>query len=419
MNVKNLVNQKLEDVSNIPNVNRTLLKEKIFKLFNDAKNTLEDGNLRGCSFFLSKIHFSSLPRPNQIDYLLLKLELSQIQGDFFKAIKYGKKALSLIKKFKDEQNYAQVLLKLGDNHRQIEKFFLAIKYYRRVISLNARLKTPIFKRYCVDAYLGEGMCLRGLGKWDDAQKLFKICLKYYEKNKDFEGQAYTLWAIGTTFRFSGQIAFAEYFLKKSLIFYKKIKDDNGLAYARCGLGGTFRMKGFPQESLALYSQAYRYFQSQHDEFGLAYSSCGQGNAFRMMGNLNRAVSCMNRAIKKYSFLNQTGPLAFVLWSRAQLNISRKFFLQARKDLKKSEVLFKKCSDKRGLVYCLLGFGELNLNKNFSSIHYFKKAFNQSKKLKLQLEAGHAASRFNKNISQKIYSSCGVSVKSYFHYKGFP
>ncbi|MCG3205167.1 MAG: hypothetical protein KCHDKBKB_01886 [Elusimicrobia bacterium] len=202
------------------------------------------------------------------------------------------------------------------------------------------------------------MCIRGLGKYQQALSLLKKCLSAYKKSKDIEGEAYVLWALGTTHRFACQFAQAEKQLRLSVEKYSLLKDPSGLAYARAGLGGTLRMRGKPQESFHLYQKASQFFSQAKDHFGIAYSSCGQGNALRMMGFSDKALPYMNKAIRIYKALRLRGPLGFVLWSRSQAFLALKKRDQAQRDLQEARRQFLLVKDRRGLKYCVLGHRQL-------------------------------------------------------------
>ncbi len=245
----------------------------------------------------------------------------------------------------------------------------------------------------MDADIGIGMCWRGLEKFSEAIRRLKKCSTAYRKRNDQEGFAYALWALGTTQRFAGRLSAAEKNLRQSVRLYEKLGDKNGLAYARCGLGGTLRMRGKNKESFGHYQWANRVFKIEKDRFGEAYSNCGQGNALRMQGKVMAALPYMTKAEVLYRKLGQKGPLAFVLWSRAQAEISLKKFSSAKKRIAESRRIFKSVSDPRGLVYADLGEGQLLMAQNDPRCFYFfRRVLKAARLQKFPLETGYARRR---------------------------
>lgn len=241
--------------------------------------------------------------------------------------------------------------------------------------------------------MGAAMCVRGLEKFLEAIRRLAICSRAYRKSHDREGYAYALWALGTTQRFAGRLAAAERNLRESVRLYEKLGDPNGLAYAHCGLGGTLRMRGGYRESFNLYRRANRVFRHQKDKFGEAYSHCGQGNALRMQKKVPAALLHMERAERLYRRLRQKGPLGFVLWSRAQADISLGRYAEAKKRLAESARIFKSVHDLRGLVYYDLGMAQLLMAQNDPRCFpFFRRAWQRARRQNLPLETGYARRR---------------------------
>lgn len=291
-------------------------------------------------------------------------------------------------------NDPELCLKLGDISRQLENFSEAKTWYKKV-------------SHMTDAQMGLAMTHRGLFEYSKAIAVFKRCARRYKKSKDLEGQAYVLWAMGTTFRFMGKFLDAEKKLRAAIKIYMRLKDLDGLAYARCGLGGTYRMRGLAQESGRLYKEGNEFFKKVGDKFGLAYSHCGQGNALRMQGKYKEGMVNMKKAISLYRALKQKGPLAYVLWSLAQAEVKLGKNPHAKKNLSEAEKIFKQVKDKRGLVYVYLGQGK------------YRQALASAKKLKLPFETLHARYFLEGEKVCPMYKKLGVSYSNFMEYKTLP
>ena len=263
------------------------------------------------------------------------------------------------------------------------------------------------------------MAWRGLGRYATAIAAFSKLLPVYRRRNDREGEAFVLWAMGTTERFAGCLADADRHLKSAVRLYERLGDASGLAYARCGWGGTLRMRGDAARSRALYARGFRYFRRAGDRFGMAYASCGQGNAWRMLGRLSVAVPFMKRAEEFYRQLRLPGPLGFVLWSRAMLETERRAWSHATRFLAAAEAEFRRAKDPRGLVYVTLGKGELaRARQKDSSLQYYRRADRQAGRLGLFFEQAHARVREGR-ADVSIYRRFGVSISLFSRFRSLP
>ncbi len=349
------------------------------------------------------------------DWWGLRGEALQLQGDFREAYTSYRRAHARLTAAGDSWRLAEITLRLGDTARQLERFKEALRWYA---AAKKYANAASSLRLALDASTGEGMALRGLGRYPDALRAFSTLLATYRRRRDREGAAYILWAMGSTARFAGRLASAARHLRAAAAAYGKLGDASGLAYARCGWGGTLRMMGYAEQSRRLYAQAYGTFQREGDRFGMAYSSCGQGNGFRMSGHLSKALPFMARAERGYRALRLHGPLGFVLWSRAQLLIERGDWLAAKRQLTQARTAFEKSNDPRGLVYVALGVAELARAQGKSFKPAFRRAGIAARRLHLSLEETHARVRSGE-ASISAYRSLGVSIRDFSRYRSLP
>jgi tetratricopeptide (TPR) repeat protein len=318
--------------------------------------------------------------------------------------------------------------RLGDVERQLENFSSAVGWYSLAYRLASR-NSHHYSTMIHDAALGRALSLRGMGNLTAAAQELKMLAKKYRKADDKGGYAHAMWALGTTERFLGRLKEAESHLKLSVSLYTQLQDPVGLAYARCGLGGTLRMRGRAKESGQLYAKANNVFRKNGDAFGTAYSFCGQGNALRMQGFLKQSLIYSRQAFKIYTSLHQKSPLAFVLWTLAQTNISLKNYSLADHYLTRAEKLFKSVKDRRGLVYISLGRGELYRQQNIQKApSFYNRAIRSAKRLNLQFEIVHGRrglllcqpqNKPSLNSIFRSYKKCGVNFGSFKHYSSLP
>lgn len=347
----------------------------------------------------------------------------QIIGKFHAAYRYFSKAFNFYKSHGDIYGQVQSAHQAGDMARQIEQFSLAITWYEKSLKLLPHWKNSFNHKYQsrTDAIVGMALAYRGNGEFSRAIRFFHQVERRYKIRGDEEGVAYALWAKGTTHRFQGQFGRAEKALRCAIKTYQALKDSSGLAYALAGLGGTLRMQGRAIESGKMYKKANRIFSQLGDNFGVAYTFCGQGNALRMQNRWIDSLVFMNKAIKLYTTLKQKGPRGFVLWSRAQTHILLRHFALAKRDLRSAQKLFSEVKDRRGLVYCDLGWGEYWRHQNDSrAVKAYRRAHQNGKRQGLIFEAVHAL-RFL-NPSQKwpsSYRKFDVDSRAFFRYRSLP
>lgn len=359
---------------------------------------------------------SRLPSSARAEYHDLLGTALQTLGFFQPAFRSLERAFFFYRKAGDKFGQRSVAHRLGDVERQLEKFSSALTWYER-----ARRGTSARDSQNIDARMGTALALRGLGRYDDAIRLFQNLFHSYRSLKDTAGMAYALWAMGTTQRFAGHLVAAEKNLRKSISLYEKCGDVEGLSYARCGLGGTLRMRGKPNESEKLYAAANGYFVRSGDQFGTAYSFCGRSNALRMQGKLSASLPFMKKAEAIYRRLGQKGPLAFVLWSRSQLEGEKGRFATAKKALSEATRLFSSVQDPRGLLYCLLGRAELarRQNDDRTSRKIFGQAAKTARRLKLFYEEAHALQRLGNPRAASLYRRAGIEMAGFRRYNALP
>ena len=365
--------------------------------------------------FLGSLFAGGWPSSLRAERFELLGQAYQQGGDFRNGYRAFLSAWRALSKSEDSWRVADTALRLGDMCRQQEKFREAIRWYA---TAEARAKHPKSDRIRLDATCGRAMAFRGLGLYRTALPIFSRLLRGYRRRRDKEGEAYILWAMGTTERFAGRLSDADRHLEMAVRLYARLGDASGLAYARCGWGGTLRMMGYASRSRRLYALGFRTFRQTGDRFGLAYSSCGQGNALRMMGRLSAARLFMKRAEKNYRALRLPGPLGFVLWSRAMLEAECHSWREASTKLRGAESQFRRVRDLRGLVYVLLGKGELARAQGKPSSTVFDQAARAARRLGLPFEESHARVRSAK-ASGAIYRRFGVSIPLFSRYRSFP
>jgi tetratricopeptide (TPR) repeat protein len=265
---------------------------------------------------------------------------------------------SLLKTKLDKDEKADALLGLADVERIRGYFPEALKHYRQA----GQLFKTIDPTAQLDAQVGWALSARASGQPWPALKELSKALAQYRKQKDQQGEAFTRWALGGTWRIAGDMkkGLKELLLARAL--YKKIKDAEGYSYVCCALGGIYRMLGQYDLSGRYYREANQRMRQRKDTFGIAYSYCGLGNVQRMAGHFKQALPFYQKAEKLYGTIGDRVSYAYTLWSLGTTHKLLSQYTQSHAAFYKADALFKKTGDTRGRIYALLGHAEIEFLK---------------------------------------------------------
>ncbi len=262
--------------------------------------------------------------------------------------------LSLLKTPLFNEEKAETLLSLADVERIRGYFPEALKHYQQ----SANLFKGIDKTAVLDAQAGWALSARASGEPWKALKVLDQVLIQYQKLKDKDGEAFTHWALGGTWRIAGDMKKGLKHLLIALALFKKLKNSEGLSYTCCALGGIYRMLGQYDFSGKYYREANQRMRQRKDTFGIAYSYCGLGNVERMAGRFKEALPFYKKAEKLYGTIGDRVSYAYTLWSLGTTYKLLGKYNHACRAFDSADTLFKKTGDTRGRIYALLGQAEV-------------------------------------------------------------
>jgi tetratricopeptide (TPR) repeat protein len=266
---------------------------------------------------------------------------------------------TLLRSSLTQEEKADALLGLGDVERIRGYFPEALSHYRQAGNLFKTID-PIAQ---LDAQVGWALSARASGQpWPALKELSKALIQY-KNQKDIQGEAFTHWALGGTWRIAGDMKKGLKELLSARKLFKKIKDSEGLSYTCCALGGIYRMLGQYNLSDRYYKEANKRMRQRKDTFGIAYSYCGLGNVERMAGRFKKALPFYKKAEKLYGTIGDRVSYAYTLWSLGTTHKLLGEYTQAHRAFYKADNLFKKTGDTRGRIYALLGHAEIEFLKN--------------------------------------------------------
>lgn len=320
------------------------------------------------------------------------LQLQQ-RSRFFAAYRLWRKMLSPSNAKTPPENW----LSFADAARLAGFFPEACRAYEKACRILWK-KNP---QKAFDAKVGKALALRGAGRYLEALSLLHPALRFYRKQGDREGEAFSLWAFGGCLRLAGRFTQAFRHLKTALTFFRKEGDETALGFVHCALGGIERMRGFASRSRKHYEKALAYFQKENERFGTAYAYCGLGNAARRLGQFEKGLRFFKRAERLYLRIQDRVSYAYTLWSLGTLWKMQYRLKKAEQCFHAAFRLFQETGDDRGSAYAAMGFAELAHLKGDQRIHrkWLRKAEGFAKKGPYPWEAAQAA--WLKNPTQRF------------------
>ncbi len=332
---------------------------------------------------------------------------------YYEALKKYRRAL---KKADNDEDELICRKALGDTCRMTGDFTEAVAHYEIAV----KLADAMDKEASIDASVGLALSKRALGFWKESLLLLKKAESFYKKNKDSEGQAFTLWAKAGALRIKGDIPQAYESFTEARKLFKALGDTSGEGYCLCGMGGTARVLGRPARSKEHYTKANQVFRDIKDTFGTAYSHCGLGNALRMQGDHDAAREQFVRASQLYVRIGDTVSYAYTLWSLAKAHVMTGHSVLAYKYVKEARSLFKKTADPRGIIYCKISIAEINAlrGNKVRATTLISEAVKEAKEWGFAVEGCHAHAAdaiLNSSGPVGCYKKLGIKHS----YKSFP
>ena len=292
--------------------------------------------------------------------LFNKAEKLRYLSKYETSLQYYRKALNSYKKADNTEGMLYCLIAMADVQRMLGRYTASLKSYVSAYELTKILRKPALR---ADTEVGMGLCLRGMGLWKDALKLFRKAKGFYKRTDDIEGIAFILWAEAGAYRYGGQPLKAIDLLKEALEINEQLEDLESQGYCLNALGGASRVAGLYNESLRYYKKANRIFEITGDRFGKAYSYCGIGNALRMKGKYDEAMDYFKNALNIYKRIGDIVSSAYTLWSIGQTYTMLSRPAMALRYYQRAFKQFKKTGDHRGRVYYLLGLAQCSIQHN--------------------------------------------------------
>jgi tetratricopeptide (TPR) repeat protein len=292
------------------------------------------------------------------------------------------------------------------------KFAQAQQVYLRAVRISQALAD---QEGLAESLAGVGLSLRAQGNPERALPYLSQAHTIYHR-AHAEGEGFILWALGSTYRFCGDLRKAVSHFRKALLLARKQEDTTGTGYALCGLAGASRLMGRFADTQSYYQEANELFEAEGDVYGRAYSYCGLGNAARMRREYDLAMKLFTKAEKLYARIGDKASFAYTVWAMATVHKMQGHFTHSAGAFARAQALFRETRDHRGLIYCRLGVGELALlqGKAQTAQREFARSLEQAGRFGYHAEACHALAGLTLvdpepdwAAVKKAYRQCGL------------
>lgn len=286
---------------------------------------------------------------------------------------------------------SEILYKDAEALRALGRFRDSLSCYRLACDLYQKLNVPSER---LAALLGASACLRILGQYADARRLWKnsglsgdersplpeveleralvargegkfretrariaCALRVLRQKRNPSWRAelqHAYWISGGLERFSGYFHKALQAYKEAVRWARQLGDASAEAFALCGLAGVERVVGQDRASLSHYRLAHGLLKKEGDPFGEAYGLCGQANTHRTFGDAAKSLPLYRRSAGLYRRLGDESSEAFAHWGLGGSFRRLKRFPLALASYRRALRLFMKSKDDRGIVMTHLG-----------------------------------------------------------------
>ncbi|HRY29313.1 MAG TPA: hypothetical protein P5079_04660 [Elusimicrobiota bacterium] len=353
-----------------------------------------------------------------------RAEALRALGRFREALSFYWRAHALYRRCGVSSERLRALLGASACLRILGRFSQAGRLWRTVLRQKyvRRVPDPAPAECLLELALSE----RGAGRLLSARRLLLACLRQAKRGKDTELLRHIHWALGGTERFLGHFPKALASFKRAEDLARKTGDAAARAYALCGQAGTLRLLGRGADSYRRYRQAHGVFKRLRDPFGTAYGLCGMGNALRTYGNARRSIPLYVRSAEIYARVGDESSRAFALWGQSGAERRLGHPRSAARLGAQSLELFLQEKDRRGEIMASLGLARLlkEQGRTAEALLYIGKAAQTAHRAGLHYESALARFekmrlRFPRRDFSSLFRSFGIPAPAVRRWQDLP
>jgi class 3 adenylate cyclase/tetratricopeptide (TPR) repeat protein len=255
----------------------------------------------------------------------------------------------------NEAKRRDYLLKAGEAAQARYANSAAISYYERLLPL-------LPKGQRIPVMLKLGRVLELVGRWNDADQLYKDALALAEELADSHGRAQCLTAVGELLSKRGAYADAWNWLEKSRSLFHELGDEAGVAEALHFSGTVGAQQGDYQKASERYHQSLTIRRRLNDKRHIASLLSNLGIISWYQGDFPAARALYEESLAlrrdlgdRWSIANSLNNLGLVLRDQGDVR-------GARRLLEESLAINRELGDRWSIANCLSSLGDVALSQ---------------------------------------------------------
>jgi tetratricopeptide (TPR) repeat protein/CHAT domain-containing protein len=291
-----------------------------------------------------------------------------------KAAKKFEKALSIAKKLKQKEMFADCLIRIGDFYEFIGRYDVSIKYYKDALDIfreqKQKNKTATILNFIGNTY-------NSWEQYDTAIEYLKEALEIDRKLDRDDKIATDLESIGRVYETRGRFKKGIEYYEKALSVDRRMEQEERISAGLHNIGNIYKALEQYDTSIKYYEECLNIYRKLWKEDSIVFSSglMEIGGIYITTGQHERAVKYYNDALSIFKKLGESGNVVNTLNSignvyelQGQYKRAVKYYEDALDVARKSEL-----EDKTSI--CLNNVGNIHnaLGQYDSAIDYYEKA----------------------------------------------
>ena len=309
-----------------------------------APQTCIAQDIEGKTQLLKKISDEKVPSKQLALYIELLNKISD--DDSIGVERYGKEAIRLAEKLKDQASLAEI-------HRQKGIMFMGFENYKAGLNqFNLALDLAVkSKSYILTGDIYNNLSNLYMEQSNDKlrDEYLQKALKIYQKQKSESDIALAYANMGANYNRNGNTVKAVEYLLKSLQIREKIGYQYGIANVSFNLVTSYRVLKRYDEALKYSDLSIRKFGELKNEIMLANNYAVRASVLRSQKKLDEAVSYINKALPAFIKVNFVGGILNSYDNLGLIAVEQKNLTKALGYFKKSKELAVKHNKYQGIV----------------------------------------------------------------------
>lgn len=262
---------------------------------------------------------------------------------------------------RDLKLYARVLFSAGYFAQKMAMDDEATRYFMQALDAAKLQKRMLAERGY--ASLGLGLVAEDRGDTKIAYGHLNVALGFFEKSKEYPGQA---WAYNTLARLQmslGDPKASEDLAGKGLAVFTRLNDTRGTAWSQMLLGDVAMRQNRYADAKAHYQRGLAGYVEFGDRGGIAWSFVNLGNISMTMGEYNGAHQLYREAQIIDRELGDRRGLAWTFGLLGKVALASGDYEEAERQFREALGLYRAVGDKQGIEWILNLMGDIAVFRN--------------------------------------------------------